>query len=106
MFPRKELLSCPGSRSKATWTEVTPPVTTVQTVTAVYLATSDLIEHLPGRREWPLVELGPAGRHTPQFHVVPDRVTTARSEKKRNLILRTSSGARVVNKLLISRPES
>ena len=42
MFPRKELLSCPGSRSKATWTEVTPPVTTVQTVTAVYLATSDL----------------------------------------------------------------
>jgi hypothetical protein len=61
---------------------VTLPVTTVQTVTAVYLATSDLIYVATMYGRVFTIAFGPAGRHTPQLHVVPDRVTTARFEKR------------------------
>jgi len=54
----------------STWTKVTLPVTTVQTVTAVYLATSDLIDvaTMYGR-VFTIAYSGPAGRPARPRHL-------------------------------------
>lgn len=56
--------------TSTTWTEVTLPVNTVQTVTAVYLATSDLIyvATMYGR-VFTIAYSGPAGRHAQPRHL-------------------------------------